>query len=154
MSAAAVIDTSKGRQVDLAKIHMAKKALGWDDSTYRDILWTVCQVRSSGELDFGGRKRFLDHLVKCGWTGGRSNAAAATARPIRKALSKPQKKMWSLWQQLADAGLVDNRKMPALLAYVHRQTAVDRLEWLNGAQEDLVIESLKRWLSRKPGGSK
>lgn len=152
MSAAAVVDASKGRQLDLAKIHMAKKALAWDDSTYRDILWTVCQVRSAGDLDFAGRKRFLAHLAKCGWAEGRKGPAAAS-KPVRKALTRPQKKMWSLWQQLADAGMVDNRKMPALLAYVQRQTHVDRLEWLTPAQEDLVIESLKRWLARKPGGA-
>lgn len=144
-----VVDTAKGRQTDLAKIHIAKKALGWDDSTYRDLLWTVCQVRSSADLDFTGRKRFLDHMVRCGWVDGRS----AAAKPVRKALTGPQKKMWSLWQQLADAKLVDNRKMAALMAYIERQTSVERLEWLNAAQEDLVIESLKKWLKRKPGGA-
>jgi len=148
MPAAAVIDTNKARQADLAKIHMAKKALGMADDAYRDLLWTVCQVKSSADLDFAGRKRFLAHLAKCGWAEGRK-ASAGPSRPVRKALTAPQKKMWSLWQQLADADLVNNRKMPALLAYVQRQTQVDRLEWLKPAQEDLVIESMKRWLERR-----
>ncbi len=136
------------RRVDLAKIHLAVKELRWDESMYRDVLQTVCGVRSSGDLDTAGRQRFLAHLQLCGWkpTGG---APAAKDRPVRKPLTAPQKKMWSLWQQLADAGLVENRKMPALLAYVQRQTSVDRLEWLNGAQENLVIESLKLWLERR-----
>jgi hypothetical protein len=56
--------------------------------------------------------------------------------------------MWSLWQQLADAGVAESRKMPALVAFAHRQTGLDRLEWLQPAQEDLVIESLKAWLRR------
>jgi len=124
MPAPAVIDSNIARQADLAKIHMAKKALGMADDA------------------------FLAHLAKCGWVDGRK-AAAGSSRPVRKALTAPQKKMWSLWQQLADDGLVNNRKMPALLAYVQRQTQVDRLEWLKPAQEDLVIESLKRWLSRR-----
>ena len=55
--------------------------------------------------------------------------------------------MWSLWQQLAGAGAVNNRRMPALVAWVKRQTGVDRLEWLTPAQDALVIESLKRWLA-------
>jgi hypothetical protein len=130
---------------------MAKKALGLDDSAYRDLLWTVCQVRSAAELDFAGRRRFLDHLAKCGWSEGKK-APNAGSKAVRKPLTAPQKKMWSLWQRLADAGLVDHRKMPALLAYVTRMTKVDRLEWLNGAQEDLVIESLKRWLDRRQPG--
>jgi phage gp16-like protein len=136
------------RRADLAKIHLAIKELRWDESMYRDVLQTVCGVRSSGDLDATGRQRFLEHLQRCGWkpTGG---APFAKDRPVRMPLTWPQKKMWSLWQQLADAGLVKNRKMPALLAYVQRQTHVDRLEWLNGAQESLVIESLKAWLERK-----
>ena len=56
--------------------------------------------------------------------------------------------MWSLWMQLADAGQVDERSMAALGAFAKRQTGVDRLDWLNGRQEDLVIESLKQWLRR------
>lgn len=136
------------RRADLAKIHLAVKELQWDESTYRDILQTVCQVRSSGDLDAAGRQRFLAHLQQCGWkpTGG---APFAKDRPVRKPLTLSQKKMWSLWQQLADAGLVRNRKMPALLAYVQRQAQVDRLEWLTGPQESLVIESLKAWLERR-----
>lgn len=136
------------RRADLAKIHLAVKELQWDESTYRDILQTVCAVRSAGDLDAAGRRQFLEHLQRCGWkpAGG---APIAKDRPVRKPLTSPQRKMWSLWQQLADAGLVRNRKMPSLLAYVQRQTHVDRLEWLNGAQEALVIESLKAWLERR-----
>lgn len=133
------------RKADLAAIHMGKQALGWDDSMYRDVLQSVCGVRSSAQLDAAARKRFLEHLAKCGWRQ-RSDAAA---RPVRKPLTGPQRKMWSLWQELADAGLVVNRRMPALQAFVHRVTQVDRLEWLNGDQERLVIESLKMWLERR-----
>lgn len=145
-----VIDSAWSRKDDLAKIHIAKKALGWDDDHYRDIMFSVCRVRSSGQLDFTGRKRFLAHLKACGWSGA-APARPERAKAARAPLTGPQKKMWSLWQQLADDGRVDNRKMPALLAYVKRQTGVDRLEWLNGKQEDLVIESLKRWLARPKG---
>jgi len=153
MKTAAVVDTTKGRQLDLAKIHMAKKALGWDDSTYRDILWTVSQVKSAGDLDFAGRKRFLDHLTKCGWKGD-TKSPSAPAKPVRKPLTPSQRLMWALWQQLADAELVDNRKMPALNAFVKRTVQVDRMEWLTWPQESVVIEALKKWLERKPGGTK
>lgn len=148
-----VVDHAGGRKADLAAIHIAKKQLGWDDDTYRDLLWTVCRVKSSGDLDFTGRKRFLDHLRQCGFTNAATKRAPAGAAP-RKAVSgeltATQRLMFSLWQQLADAGKVHERRMSALVSYAKRQTGVDRLEWLNGRQEDLVIESLKRWLAR-PG---
>lgn len=135
------------RRNDLAVIHIARKALGWSDEHYRDVLWTVCRVKSSAELDMAGRLRWIEHLRKCGWTGrgGRTRPAQA-AKPISEPLTPRQRLMWSLWQQLVDAGAVENRRMPALVAWAKRQTGVDQLEWLNDAQEALVIESLKRWL--------
>lgn len=55
------------RNRDLAMIHIAKKDLGLDDDTYRDMLWTVARVRSSGELDHAGRANVLIHLKARGW---------------------------------------------------------------------------------------
>ena len=138
------------RRADLAQIHIGIKALGWDDAFYREILWSVCRARSSAELDMAGRLRLIAHLRKCGFEPG-ARATARSPRPVAQPLTPVQRKMWSLWQQLADAGLVANRRMPALLAFVKRQTKVERLEWLNGQQEDLVVESLKRWIAERTG---
>ena len=152
MTARPVIDRDGARKADLAAIHIAKAELRWDDDLYRDVLYSVCRVRSSALLDFTGRKRFLAHLRACGWKGG-AKAHAGASKPVtarvRAPLTARQKKMWSLWQQLADASLVENRKMVGLLAFVKRQTGVDRLEWLNLPQEQLVVESLKQWVHRK-----
>lgn len=60
------------RSRDLAMIHIAKKYLGLDDDTYRDMLWTVARVRSSGELDHAGRANVLTHLKARGWKPKRS----------------------------------------------------------------------------------
>lgn len=161
MKSMSIVDRDGARRADLAAIHIAKKELGWDDGTYRDVMFAVCRVKSSGDLDFTGRKVFLAHLRTClkqmsSASGpdrvARSMAIIATARRDRKPLTAPQRKMWSLWQQLAEAGKVESRKMPALVAFSQRQTGVDRLEWLNGDQEQLVLESLKAWL-RRPGGA-
>lgn len=55
------------RNRELAMIHIAKSQLGLDDETYRDMLFTIARVRSSGELDHAGRAKVLDHLKKCGF---------------------------------------------------------------------------------------
>jgi phage gp16-like protein len=149
---AAGLSSVGDRRNDLAKIHVAKKALGWDDSTYRDILWTVCRVKSASELDTAGRRAFLDHLAKCGWSSA-TKSSTSPSNAVRAPLTPTQKKMWAMWQKLADAGKVENRKMPALVAFVQRTVHVDRLEWLTWPQESLVLEALKKWLDRKPGGS-
>lgn len=147
----AVVDKEGGRRADLAAIHIAKKALGWDEDTYRDIMFTVTRIRSAGELDFTGRKRFLAHLQACMKQKGLAPRQKAAQAP-RSPWTATQRRLWSLWQQLADAGLTAARDRKALDAWVQRQTGVDRLEWLTAQQIDLVIASAKKWLARKEGG--
>lgn len=141
----AVLDDDGARKRDLAAIHMGKAALGWDDAQYRDILWTVCTVKSSAQLDFAGRKRFLAHLRACGWAG-------SPVKARRSPFTGRQAKIWSLWQQLADAGRVRDRKAPALDAYVSHQLGVAKMVWLNAQQQELLIERLKKWLNRPEAG--
>lgn len=144
----AVMDHDGSRKADLAAIHIAKASLGMDEDTYRDVLFTVCRVRSSAQLDFTGRKTFLAHLRACQAQLGPHQAPALK----RAAWSPSHGRLWSLWQQLADHRLVESRDRSALSAWVKRQTGVDRIEWLNAAQLDLCIDSAKRWLSRKSEG--
>lgn len=134
---------SDGRARDLAAIHMAKKRLGWSDDEYRDIMGTVCGgIRSAGELDFAGRKRFLAHLQKC----------EPATKPKPK-LPPKQALCWSLWMRLADAGAVEQRTMHALEGYARRRTGVDSISWQNSQQLDMIIDSLKMWLKRVEQGA-
>ena len=135
------------RNRDLGQIHAAKKQLTdagifQSDDDYRAMLWSQARVHSAADLDHAGRRKVLDHLRALG-------AGASDKAKKRKALTAKQRLMWSLWQQLADAKLVTDRRMPALVAFVKRQTGVDRLEWLTGPQEDLAVESLKAWMRRE-----
>lgn len=137
------------RRGDLAAIHVAKKALGWDDEMYRDVMATVCNgVRSSGELDHTGRKRLLAHLQAC-----LGQVGAKVAKPKRHGAWTPRHmRLWSLWQKLADAGRVRDRTRPALAAWVQDQTGpggVSDPTFLTGEQLDMLIERAKAWLARE-----
>lgn len=139
---------ANNRRLDLARIHMLKADLGWDEDLYRDVMATVCGgVRSSAQLDTAGRQRLLAHMQAC---KDRAAGKAPAQKAARKPLSATGKKLWSLWMQAADKGLVQHRTMSALNAWVQRQTGVERIEWLMGAQADLAIESLKKWVARPP----
>ena len=140
-----VVDQSGARLADLAAIHVAKKALGWDDDTYRDVMFTVVRHKSSAELDFAARKAFLAHLRVCQARQGITTPAKRPQAPWGPKL----RLLWSLWQTLADAKLVKDRSRAGLSAWATRQTGVDQLEWLQPAQLDLVLNSAKRWLDRK-----
>lgn len=118
-----------------------------DDVAYRDILQRCAGVASSTQIrSLAKADAVIDEFRRLG----------IGAPPPRPRLSPMQRKMWALWQQLADAGLVKNRKMAGLVAYAHRQTGVDALSFLTWAQEHTVVESLKSWLARGenalPGG--
>lgn len=136
------------RRGDLAAIHVAKKALGWDDDLYRDVMATVCNgVRSSGELDHTGRKRLLAHLQAClGQVG-----AKVTTPKRRGAWTPRHMRLWSLWQKLAEAGRVRDRSRAGLTAWVTAQTGpggVSDPTFLTAEQLDMLIERAKGWLER------
>lgn len=141
----AVVERDGARKADLAAIHVAKKALGWDDDTYRDVLATVCSgTRSAADLDHTGRKRWLAHLAACQAQMG----IAQPKVPKRTPWGPQLRKLWSLWQQLADKKLVSDRSREALQTWATNQTGVSRLEWLNPHQTDQIVNQAKAWLKR------
>lgn len=81
-------DAERMRKSELAQIHVAKKQLGLADDEYRAMLRNVCNVASSADLDWRGRKKLLDHLGARGWKkksiqrGGRHPALIAKVRAL------------------------------------------------------------------------
>lgn len=132
------------RTRDLARIHRLKKALNWDDDLYRDVMSQIVGATSAADLDDKGRAKLLAHMQ------ARKDAQdGKPARPARTPLDATGRKLWSLWMQAADEGLVKSRTMAALNAWIKRQTGVERIEWLVAkGQADLAIESLKLWVAR------
>lgn len=109
------------------------------EADYRAILMRCAGVASSTQITSLARANaVLDEFRRLG---------IGSPAP-RKALSPQQKKIWSLWQQLADAGLVRDRSMRGLVAFVKRQTGVDALDFMTWPQEHQVTEALKNWLCR------
>ena len=131
---------------DLARIHVLKKALNWDEDLYRDVMAQVVGATSAADLDDNGRAKLLAHM--------QARKDAQDGKPARPAqartpLDATGRKLWSLWMQAADKGLVKARTMAALNAWIKRQTGVERIEWLGvKGQADLAIESLKLWIAR------
>ncbi len=68
------------RRADLAKIHLAAKQLGLDDDAYRDVMFSVCQVRSAAELSYEGRAKLLAHFERCGFKPASTGKRAG--RPV------------------------------------------------------------------------
>jgi len=128
------------RRSELGKIHIAKAALGLDDDTYRDVLWTIGRVRSAADLDSQGRFKLLAHFRSLGWN--------ASWKKKGKINDPKSRKIWSLWYQLKDAGLIGSATAKSLRSEVKKLTGCDDLKFCDEAQKSHVIEILKKWLER------
>lgn len=127
------------RRSELAKIHLAKKDLCLDDDTYRDVLWTVCRVKSAADLDSQGRFKLIAHFKSLGWQSSRGK---------RPKLDPQSRKIWSLWYQLKDAGLLASASAKSLRTEVKKLTGCDDLRFCDSSQKNMIIECLKQWLER------
>jgi hypothetical protein len=142
------------RSADLRQIHALQRQLGLSADDASALKLTLTGVASSGDMSAPQRAKLLAHLRKlvhgsaAGCGAARSALPRAKVTRARPALSQLQKLIWALWQQLADAGKVEDRRATALAAYIKRQSGVDQLSWLQGAQAAFVVESLKKWLAR------
>lgn len=136
----AVLEGPKARKNELAQIHIAIGELGWSDDDYRAVLFAKTGKRSAGELDGTGRKRFIEHLKACGWTG-RSKAQAPR-------YTKQQWHALMLWRDLGKAGTLTDKSDTALNAFINNQVGVSDLRFLGTAQAMPVIQALKSWLKR------
>jgi len=75
--------TSDLRRRQLACIHIAKKELGLDDSTYREMLRSVAGVDSAADLDSQGRQKVISHLKPHGYRSVHKSARkSGMHRPV------------------------------------------------------------------------
>lgn len=142
------IDSADARKRELALIHIAITALGWDDDHYRAVLFAKTGKRSSGELDGTGRKRFIEHLKACGWSGKKAEAVPRFTRQQWHARM--------LWRDLGRSGALADASDQALDAFVKGLVGVESLRFVvSVADATRVIEALKSWLRRaNAAGSK
>lgn len=129
----------------LAKIHIAKKELGFTDDEYRSVLQLRYGKDSAAKISQYQANDLVRHFQTLGWTPKRGKNKKSSPR-----YADPQmRKVVAVWITLHKKGVVKNRSHRALLGYVKRITGVDDLKWCSGPQINTVIESLKAWGLRK-----
>lgn len=131
-------------------IHVARRELGMQDDDYRAMLRGMPALggkTSSADLSIKGLEIVLKALKGKGFKVRSKGPAAAPQ--TRKLADDPKAKLARhYWLCLRDHGVLRDPSEKALNSYVKRITKVDDLAWLNDAQLDKVIESLKNWLDR------
>lgn len=136
----------------LGLIHVARKQLGMDDDTYRAMLANMPRLEgetSTAKLSIPKMDLVLDMLKSKGFVVVPKGKTPQQKAP-RKLADDPQSRLIRhLWLSLHSAGKVRDPSEQALAKYVARLTKVDQLQWLDGKQAAVVIESLKDWLARE-----
>lgn len=138
-----VVDTEGARRADLARIHIAKKALNLSDDEYRDVMFAVARVRSSAALDFTGRKRLIEHFIRCGWSGSKpapKGPAVASKRPKRPTPSEAVAPMC----RKVRAQLISLGRKPDTYAdgIAERMFGVQFYEWCQPEQLHAIVAAL------------
>lgn len=140
-----MVDTRKS---DIARIHMLRKQLNIcaDDASALQIALTG--KPSSADMSAPERLKVINHLQGLADRLAPASKSAKPATPRKKRLSGPLALMWSLWQQSADAKVIQDRRFSALEAFAKGHTGVAKLEWLSKPQQDMVIAILRQMAKR------
>lgn len=134
------------RQRDLAKIHIAKKQLGMDDETYRELLFNIAGVRSAADLDGRGRSAVIKHLRRCGFKsspkrpkGYKSSHKSANASGMHIESSPERAPLLSkIGAILADLNL----SWAYADGIAKRMFGIERVRWLSPVQLRKVTAAL------------
>lgn len=149
MSAAPKKKIDPYRRSLYGKIEVAKKALGLDDDTYRDIVEQQFNKRSRINLSNTQLVDLIEHFKTLGFKPKRKPPARAGQEKL--ADGRSHKKIRALWISLYNLGIVRDPSEAALGNYVKRMAKVDNLQWLKSDAAFSVIEALKSWASREGG---
>lgn len=139
--------TNASRKAMLAKVHIAKKNLGMDDATYRELLGNNFNVTSSADLSNDGLHRLVLYLVGLGFT---PTGKGGSARP-KGSFSKA--KMNKIGALLAEKGADEGTAVPwnYAIGILKRQTGghATRFDMATDTELDAVIAALVRDAKRK-----
>ena len=122
------------KKILMAKIHIAKKDLGLDDGTYRDVLWRVTGKRSCKNMLIGELEAVIKDMESRGFTP----KAAPKHGKKPSVVGKREPLMGKIHAMLTDMGLHWN--------YAHGMAdsmfKIKRLQWLNDSQLYKLTQAL------------
>ncbi len=122
------VNVAVDRRRDLAKIHIAKKQLGLDETAYREMLSGIAGVESAADLDCPGRRRVIAHLKSCGFQPMHKSArASGMHRPPAKEKAPMISKIHAILIELSLPWSYAD-------AMARKMFRVDRLRWLHTEQ--------------------
>lgn len=123
------------RQRDLARIHSAKKQLGLDDETYRELLHGLTGKYSAGDMTRRERWTILQEMRRLG----------ATAPPKKHPgkLTDPAPEKARLLSKIGSQLAIADRPWAYANAMSKRMFKVDLVQWCNPDQLRRIVAALE-----------
>ncbi|RUI34565.1 gp16 family protein [Pseudomonas aeruginosa] len=132
------------RNLNLAKIHIAKSQLGMDDDSYRALLGRVAGVRSAKELKPRQVGLVLAEFQRLGWKPQSKRQGRATPKVAQNRQTVLKKIQALLTTAQRPWSYADSMAL--------RMFKVPRLEWLDDSQLYRLMQALIIDASRHPQG--
>ena len=121
----------------LAILHVAKKQLGLDDATYRDMLQSYDGVKSAKDLSLQGFRQIMNCFVDTGFgTKLLERSGMATPGQIRK--------IYASWWALSGSYYEEGQERTSLGGFLKKRFAVSHEQFLTFQKATAVIEAIKR----------
>jgi len=124
------------RNLQLSKIHIAKKDLGLDDETYRALLKRVIGVTSAKNIAPLQAAKVLAEFERLGWQSKTKPPSKGRAAP--SVAPDRQKLVGKIQAFMAEAG----RPWEYADGMAKRMFKVDRVEWLDAKQLGSLVSAL------------
>lgn len=124
------------RNLQLSKIHIAKKDLGLDDETYRALLNRVAGVTSAKDFTPLQTVAVLAEFERLGWKPNTKPKAGGRAKP--NVAPDRKKLVGKIEAFMAEAG----RPWEYADGMALRMFKVERVEWLNAKQLGSLVSAL------------
>ena len=128
-------------------IHIAKTQLQLEDDLYRANLKELTGKSSCSAMAIPDLVKVLEHMKKSGFKVTSNN---------KPKLKGAHAKLYSLWQEMADAGYIKDRSYAALESWAklnckasNNGVPVTKLEWFTADMFYQAIEQLKNWYQRE-----
>lgn len=140
-------EMTQERKILLGKIHIAKKALGLDDDTYRSIILAAVGKNSCSICTDRQLLKVVKAFEAKGWKH-KKNPNQYRKVPIGRA---DLEKIYALWGQLQDMGVIKSTNLVDLDKWVSRMTKGKRssAQFLEESWAQRIIECLKQWIARE-----
>ncbi|MFZ0889582.1 MAG: regulatory protein GemA [Candidatus Binataceae bacterium] len=145
----------KIRAAELAKIHLARKQLGLDEETYREVIARLsarfrpeAPVDSAGLMTAAERRALIEEFTRLGWQAAppRERAEDWISIPEAHPGAAHLRKLLAAAYELERIGAVRaNSTSRWLRRFVKKITGCDALVWLTATDANSVIEALKGW---------